>query len=200
MKYLFPFVIPLFLFSCSENKKEASSFSMNNAINKALPATDTVADKSKIDLEKVVSVINSVYNLDSIKLEKLPSDMRNVFEHLDSSNLIDYNRYLSFVIYEFDSFESSSNEFSKIIKISNSLHNRDNFTPKFYYLIHKGGVTHVLIDNFIVRHLLRCNMEKEHYKLDEYFVSELTKLSPNNNWTSYKCGWSGYTSKRDTIN
>jgi hypothetical protein len=43
-------------------------------------------------------------------------------------------------------------------------------------------------------------MEKEHYKLDELFVSELTKLSPKNDWTSYKCGWSGYTSKRDTIN
>lgn len=188
MRYLFPLLVLIFLFSCSENEKDIPNSSKEITVSNTLSEIDTM-EKSEIYLEKILSIIDSIYDLDSVELNKKFWGKERFFKHIDSTNMIEWKSYLTFTIFEFQSPEFSKKEYEKIKSIKKKIDNQEKFEFDPYDIFVKSGVTYVLLDNFIISHQLRCNMEKHHYDTDTEFAKTLTSLSTkSSDWLTFRCG------------
>ena len=191
MKVYTPIII-LFLISCSNIKEDQSIDKEIKEIVK-IEKIEEINSSSEIlesQEKKILEIIDTVFNLDSIDLENPKNHIKSSFyEHIDSSNVIDFKKYLTFNILEFNTETNANNEFKKIKSIVDSIKSNPRLGSHYHRFILKSGVTFIYFDNYILSHNLRCNMEPIDYEKDMNFINNIELLHSNTKWLRIKCGW-----------
>ncbi len=195
MKEFLGIILLLVLVGCSSNvNKEEHVNEIDNVtieINENVEeAREVLPEKTSLSETELINIIDSIFELDSIEIRyPEPESVNSYLEYLDSTSVVSFKRYLTFLIIEMNNEASAKDQFDRLLEQGKLLQEDGKYSRKIDKLFRKGGVSYVLVDKRILCRNLRCNMYPLDYIKDTEFKKELCSKSNQCNWLRIRCGW-----------
>ncbi len=155
-----------------------------------IKTTENPNGKLKLEFEKISDIIKSTFEIEKPEYKKVFKPLKmEYYTLIDSTKVNSFKKYSEFLIIEFENQNDTDNEFKKIKTIAEKSLKDKKELFDYYGIFSKSGISFNKVDNWIIAHLLRCNMNPKDYEIDKKFSSELEKLDSEVDWIRSYCGW-----------